>query len=148
MLPQYPCEGTDAPTEESSPTEAAASGTGGPKRSTAAGARGASQAASPAAPNGRLPPAIIQKVIRASYAKMRACYEEGLKRTENLGGKVTTRFVIARDGSVTSHTMVCTSLPDPTVVNCVGQQFRTLRFPKPEAGVVTVAYPITFEPGD
>ena len=131
VLPQYPCEEVDAPTEESSPTQAAVSRKGGPKRATAAGARGASQAASPQAPEGRLPPAIIQKIIRASYPKMRACYEEGLKKTENLGGMVTTRVVIARDGSVASHTMVCTSLPDPTVVNCVGQQFRTLRFPKP-----------------
>jgi hypothetical protein len=33
----------------------------------------------------RLPPETIQKVVRASYGKLKACYEQGLKQNPNLG---------------------------------------------------------------
>ena len=39
-------------------------------------------------------------------------------------------------------------LPDTSVVSCVVRAFHELSFPQPEEGLVTVTYPITFNPGD
>jgi hypothetical protein len=37
-------------------------------------------------------------------------------------------------------------LPDDEAVTCVVEAFRSLHFPPPDGGLVTVVYPITFEP--
>jgi hypothetical protein len=119
--------------------------------------------------NGRIPPELIQKVVRANFAEMRRCYEAGLARTPTLRGKITTKFVIARDGTVSSADDVHDTtplamefppefqlpdpaseprFPDPAVVACVVARFKALTFPEPEGGIVTVVYPIIFAPGD
>lgn len=98
--------------------------------------------------NGRLPPETIQRIVRERYPKFRSCYEEGLRRDRNLIGRVTVRFVIGCDGTITSIEPVCTSMPDRDVVRCITEEYKPLRFPQPEGGIVTVVYPIMFSPGD
>ena len=39
-------------------------------------------------------------------------------------------------------------IPDANVVQCVTRGFTNLSFPQPEGGIVTVVYPIIFNPGD
>ena len=58
------------------------------------------------------------------------------------------RFVIGLDGTIKSLGPVCTSMPDRDVVRCITGAYRTITFPKPEGGIVTVIYPIMFSPGD
>jgi hypothetical protein len=94
--------------------------------------------------NGRLPPEAIQRVVRASFGRFRACYEQGLMRDPGLEGRVATKFVIARDGSVAMASAAETSLPDPSVAKCVERAFYDLTFPQPQAGIVTVVYPFAF----
>lgn len=116
--------------------------------------------------NGRLPPEIIQKVVRSNFAPMRKCYEIGLSKNPKLEGKVSTRFVIETDGHVSSaveihdapppdemEKLVMPSdtgprFPDKAVEECVVAKFAALTFPKPEGGIVKVVYPIVFSPGD
>jgi hypothetical protein len=100
----------------------------------------------PSRTNGQIAAEFIQAVVRASFGPMRLCYEAGLARDSNLGGRTATKFVIARDGSVSSVSDAGSDLPDPEVVRCVRESFSTLRFPEPEGGVVTVVYPIVFNP--
>ena len=38
-------------------------------------------------------------------------------------------------------------LPDSSVTSCVVRMFTNLSFPAPDSGVVTVAFPMTFQPG-
>lgn len=97
---------------------------------------------------GRLPPELIQKVVRAAYGTFRACYEQGLGRDAKLAGSVVVRFVIARDGKVSNAALVRDStLPDAQAAECVVKAFYGLVFPTPEAGIVTVVYPILLSPG-
>ncbi|HVK63208.1 MAG TPA: AgmX/PglI C-terminal domain-containing protein [Polyangium sp.] len=99
------------------------------------------------APVGRLEPAEIQKVIRGNFKTLQACYEEGLKKDPNLGGRIAIKFVIGKDGkagSIGEETPA--TLPDPDVVKCVLAAVETLTFPTPEGGVVKVVYPIMFAP--
>jgi hypothetical protein len=98
--------------------------------------------------NGRLDPAVIQKVVRANFDPMRRCYEDALKRNRNLQGRVATKFVIDREGAVTSAEDFHSDIPDREVIKCVVDQYRALHFPKPEGGIVTVVYPIIFNPSD
>jgi hypothetical protein len=102
----------------------------------------------PAAARGRLPPVVIQRIVRAHVDVFRKCYEDGLRRDPNMRGKVVTRFVIGLDGSVTNRMNDHSSMPDGAVVSCVVRAFGDLHFPPPDGGIVTVTYPIQFSPED
>jgi len=96
--------------------------------------------------SGRLPPEVIQRIVRQNFGRFRLCYENGLRNNPNLQGTVSVSFTIGRDGSVGS-VGGGGSLPDSGVVSCVTKAFYGLSFPQPEGGVVKVSYPIAFTPG-
>lgn len=126
----------------------------------------------PSKVRGRLPPEVIQKIVRDNFGPMRKCYEAGLARDPTLKGKISTRFVIELDGHVSSaldnddagedpslaalrgtahdprRSQEEPRFPDPKVVACVVARFNLMTFPKPEGGKVTVVYPIIFTPSD
>jgi hypothetical protein len=97
--------------------------------------------------SGRLPPEVIQRIVRQNFGRFRMCYENGLKSNPNLTGRVSVSFVIGVDGSVSSVGNGGSDLPDSGVVSCVVRSFGGLSFPQPEGGVVKVTYPIMFSPG-
>jgi len=149
-LPQYPCGGT----------EDAISAKGGnaaepAKTRTASTSKSRDRATTPAKTpvsgrvvNGRLPSEVIQKIVRAGYKELEYCYKNGLRKNADLGGRVTMRFFIEVDGSVSEVQPTCTTLPDPITVKCMADRFAKYQFPKPEGGVVSVTYPIMFTPTD
>jgi hypothetical protein len=96
--------------------------------------------------SGRLPPEVIQRIVRQNFGRFRLCYENGLRNNPNLQGVVSVMFVIGRDGSV-SNVGGGGSLPDGGVTSCVTRAFYGLSFPQPEGGIVRVTYPISFSPG-
>jgi hypothetical protein len=102
----------------------------------------------PSDPAGRIAPEKIQQVVREKFGPFRICYEKGLARNQNLQGRVTVKFIIQRDGSVFRASDAGSDLPDPDVIACVVRGFGELKFPKPDGGIVTVVYPIQFNPGD
>lgn len=97
--------------------------------------------------SGRLPPEVIQRIVRQNFGRFRMCYEQGLARNPNLEGRVAARFVIGRDGAVSNVSNGGSDLPDAGVVKCVLSAFYGLSFPQPEGGIVTVVYPIMLAPG-
>lgn len=99
-------------------------------------------------PTGRLPPEVIQRVVRAHFTQYRGCYDAGLARNASLQGRVVVRFVIDRDGHVADARNEGSTLPDSDVVACIAKGFADLSFPKPDGGTVVVVYPIAFAPGD
>ncbi|MBM4358819.1 MAG: AgmX/PglI C-terminal domain-containing protein [Deltaproteobacteria bacterium] len=96
--------------------------------------------------SGRLPPEVIQRIVRQNFGRFRMCYENGLRNNPNLQGTVSVSFVIGRDGGV-SNVGGGGGLPDSGVTSCVTRAFYGLAFPAPEGGVVRVTYPISFSPG-
>jgi hypothetical protein len=97
--------------------------------------------------SGRLPPEVIQRIVRQSFARMKLCYENGLSSEPHLGGRITVDFVIDGDGNVASATAGASSdFPDKRVEQCVLGAFLSLTFPRPEGGIVRVSYPIEFRP--
>jgi hypothetical protein len=97
---------------------------------------------------GRLPAEVVRRIIRQNFGRFRLCYENGLRANRELAGRVNIRFVIGRDGAVSSVENGGSDLPDPSVISCVARAFYGLSFPQPEGGVVRVTYPIVFSPGD
>lgn len=96
--------------------------------------------------SGRLPSDTIRKVVGGANGRFRMCYERGLQSDGKLGGRVSVRFVIGRDGSVSNVSNGGSDLADSGVVSCVVRAFYGLKFTPPEAGIVTVAYPLRFSP--
>lgn len=98
--------------------------------------------------SGRLPPEVIQRVVRMSFGRFRLCYEEGLRTNPNLAGTVTVRYTINERGESSPARDGGSTLPDPAVVQCVVRAFEGIDYPKPESGTVAVTYPLLFTPGD
>ncbi len=96
--------------------------------------------------SGRLPPEVVQRIVRQNYGRFRQCYEDGLRSNPNLTGRVTARFVISREGRVSNVRNGGSDIPDASVVSCVVQAFYGLSFPSPDNGIVSVNYPIMFSP--
>jgi hypothetical protein len=98
--------------------------------------------------NGRLPAEVIQRIVRLNAGRFKLCYENGLRSNPALTGRVTTKFVIGRDGSVAQAADAGSDLPDQAVTQCVVRTFTGLSFPAPDGGIATVTYPFTFTPGE
>ncbi|CAN5422882.1 hypothetical protein BH09MYX1_BH09MYX1_18720 [soil metagenome] len=99
--------------------------------------------------SGRLPVEVIQRIVRQNYGRFRLCYELGLKTNPALEGRVSVRFVIGTDGSVSTAVKNAgdTTLPDESVISCIVRGFSNLSFPQPESGIVSVVYPLNLSPG-
>ena len=97
--------------------------------------------------SGRLPAEVIRRVVRRNHGRFRACYEKALSTDPSLEGRVAIRFVIGRDGAVSAVSNAGSDIPNSAVVQCVARAFHRLSFPSPEDGIVSVTYPLTFQPG-
>ncbi len=96
--------------------------------------------------NGRLPPEVIQRIVRQNYGRFRLCYEGGLRSNPGLTGRVSVNFSIGRDGAVMTANDGGSDIPDQSVIACVTRAFTNLSFPQPEGGIVTIKYPLVFTP--
>ncbi|HZO15093.1 MAG TPA: AgmX/PglI C-terminal domain-containing protein, partial [Polyangiaceae bacterium] len=92
--------------------------------------------------SGRLPPEIVQRIVRQNFGRFRGAYNAALRRNPQARGRVAMRFVIALDGSVTNVDVASTEINDAQFLEDLRQAFASLTFPVPEGGVVTVTYPI------
>jgi hypothetical protein len=104
-------------------------------------------ASQPANVSGRLPPEVIQRVVRQNFGRIRVCYDTALRGNPTLQGRIAVRFVIGRNGVVGTASDGGSDMPDSGVVSCVVRSFRGLSFPRPEGGTVTVVYPVVLTPG-
>lgn len=95
---------------------------------------------------GRIPPQVVQRIVRQNFGRFRLCYQQGLARNPSLEGRVAVRFVIGRDGAV-SNVSAMGGFPDAQVQSCVQSAFYGLSFPEPDGGIVQVTYPLMFSPG-
>jgi hypothetical protein len=98
--------------------------------------------------NGRLPPEVIQRIVRQNFGRFRLCYDVALKANPKLSGRLSVKFVITNAGMVQSVSNGGSDVPDPAMVACVLRGFNALSFPQPEGGNVFVTYPIIFTPPD
>ena len=88
--------------------------------------------------------AALGRRIRSRVGAFRACYERRLKETPTLTGTIELRWVIDAQGRVTPVQIVSDGVGDPELARCLKMRLRTLRFPAPGDGPVTVRVTLTF----
>ncbi len=98
--------------------------------------------------SGRLPPEVIQRIVRQNFGRIRKCYEDGLRTSSTMAGRVTVRFVIEPDGSVVDSAGTTDGTLTPVVGRCVANAMKLLSFPPPEGGKVTITYPFQLSPAE
>jgi len=99
--------------------------------------------------NGRLDPAVIQRIVRLNEGRFIGCYQQGVQSNPSLEGRVAVRFVIGRQGNVdVAQDTSGSDLPDMNVRSCVVKAFYGLSFPEPAGGIVSVNYPLSFTPAE
>lgn len=94
--------------------------------------------------HGSLDRDLIRRVVRSHVNEVRHCYTQGLAANAGLSGRISVRFVIARDGSVASAEIAESTVADEGVESCIAHSVERWRFP---AGAeVTVVYPFVLSP--
>ena len=83
---------------------------------------------------------LVRGRIRAHNAEYRACYEAALKKDPKLEGKVVVKFVVEKDGKVSS----AKSEGMPAIDDCISRAIAKIQFPSNTRGSFTVSYPFTF----
>ncbi|MDG1483230.1 MAG: AgmX/PglI C-terminal domain-containing protein [Myxococcota bacterium] len=94
---------------------------------------------------GALDSALIDGVIKRHMNQFRYCYQRELNKDSSLSGKITVKFVIAGDGSVSRAIIKRSSMDSSAVEGCLTGRFMKLQFPEPKGnGIVVVSYPFMF----
>lgn len=97
---------------------------------------------------GALDRSLIDEVIKRHMNQIRYCYQRELTKNHGLQGKVVIKFVIAKDGSVSSASVKQSTMGSPAVEQCISSRFMHMQFPQPVGGgIVIVSYPFLFSPG-
>lgn len=97
-----------------------------------------------------IPPSYFIKRIQTKNEAFRACYTEALKRRPDTRGRVTSKFTIEEDGSVSGACDAGSTVADPAMVECVLRVFTTVAFESYTLGgpcpAPTLMYPMRFSP--
>jgi hypothetical protein len=110
---------------------------------------------------GAMDKSLIDAVIKRNMTQIRYCYQRELTKQPDLSGKMTIKFVIAKDGTVSSATVKTgtdetgrehTSWNHADIGQKVGDaicaRFLRFQFPEPKGGgIVITSYPFIFSPG-
>lgn len=87
----------------------------------------------------------IDAVVRRNLNQVRYCYTRELQRTPGLAGKVSVKFIIAKDGSVSSATIAKSSLGSSAAESCISGRFLRMQFPALKGGSTAIVnYPFVF----
>ena len=94
---------------------------------------------------GRLDPEVIKRVVRSKFAGFRACYERGLEKDASLHGNLHVRFTIGKTGAAESVGIEGATMGDPEFSGCIVDVYKSLAFPTPEGGKVSVISGLGFQ---
>lgn len=89
------------------------------------------------------PPGSFRRVVRRNLGQLAHCFEQGRTQNPELHGQVLLHVVVQPDGAVASASVASTTLPLPTVAQCMAGSFRRWQFPAPRgAQRVFLAVPL------
>jgi hypothetical protein len=93
---------------------------------------------------GRLEDAAVQKAVAEAGPAIEACYRDNVGPLRYVGGKLTLRAVVARDGKVVHAQVADGDLGAWSVERCLSDVARKLDFGKPQGGDAEVRIPLEF----
>jgi|GEM_PF-3551804 len=85
----------------------------------------------------------INKVIRAHFGRIQACYEHAVAHNRAPKGSVSVRFVIAPNGTVAKANVTC-GKAHRALARCIEHRIVRWSFPRADAPT-TVDYPFVFD---
>ncbi len=88
----------------------------------------------------------LMQVVERYKAGVKFCYDNTLKKTPGLAGKLTLQMDIAPSGEVHDLFVVQDGLGDAALQRCILTQVASWRFPAIEAGTVRFTLPLVFSP--
>jgi outer membrane biosynthesis protein TonB len=90
-----------------------------------------------------------RRIIDSHGPEITACFEKGLLRDADFGGKVEVRMVIAPDGTVANADVVKSTVDASDVQSCIVGQVKSWTFPEPSDGRVKIlTTPFRFQAPD
>lgn len=94
---------------------------------------------------GAIDKSTVERIVNQYLPQIKYCYEKELSKNPHLFGKVVVKFVIDKDGSVSSAITKATTLNNATVETCICERFKKMKFPAPKGGGIgIVSYPFVF----
>lgn len=90
----------------------------------------------------------ISRVVKQNLTSIKMSYEKYLKRQPDLSGKITVRFTIEEDGSVSQVEIVEVTMECPALEKEIVRKIKRWRFAplSGESGSTAVTYPFVFQP--
>lgn len=105
------------------------------------------QVGAPQTAQGGLPADQVRRVVAAHVGALRACYEKELQRNPKLIGRVTLKWGVEPDGTVSAASIASSTLANPAVESCLVRQVLSWHFPAAQSPTVVNAYPFLFNTG-
>lgn len=92
--------------------------------------------------------AAISRVVKRKLPNIKIAYEKELKKNPKLSGKITIRFVINEDGSVSDVEVVESTMNSPALERAIIRRIKRWKFAALAAGSgsTAVTYPFVFQP--
>jgi TonB family protein len=89
----------------------------------------------------------VTNVLNRESFRLKAVYEDALKRNSSIAGDLKVQFNINPDGSVDSVSLVNCTISDTAFVNSILRYISNWSFPKVDnVAAIKVVYPFRFEP--
>jgi hypothetical protein len=85
------------------------------------------------AQGGASAPALQRTARNLGYWPFRQCYEDGLRRDQHLGGKVSLELAVSPSGAVDRSVVTGTTVRDEIVAACVAREAQHLALPSSES---------------
>jgi len=93
---------------------------------------------------GTLSSEVVRRVVKTSFSRLRFCFDTALEKNASLSGSVTVDFTIDSKGAVSTASASGGTLGDASAKSCIAGVYRSLSFPAPESGVVTVTHTTSY----
>jgi hypothetical protein len=87
----------------------------------------------------------IIRIIRANHNQLKYCYEQELRTSPNIKGRLSLRITIALNGRVSDTEIIDNSL-NRNVASCIINRIKRLRFSPPKGAAAIVEIPFFFSP--
>ncbi len=92
--------------------------------------------------------AAVDAVVKRHMNQIRYCYQRELTRSPGLAGKVSVKFILAKDGSVSSASVPKSTLGSERAESCITGRFMHMSFPPLRGGgIAVINYPFVFAEG-
>lgn len=92
-----------------------------------------------------LPDSYIASVIKNQKTFLNRCYAQHLRLNPDARGRIDTALTIEPDGSISTARVVGSTIPDPSLQQCVVTTLQRAHFRSFDGDPIIVNYPINFE---